>query len=45
MVWPNIGGIDLLRWPCDTCTKLVRKIDMPIDEISGARRKECRSGR
>ena len=40
----RIGGIDLLRGPCATCTKLERKIDMPIAEISGARRNEPRSG-
>ena len=41
----NIGGIDLLRGPCATCTKFERKIDMPIAEISGASRNEPRSGR
>ena len=39
------GGTDLLRGPCVTCTKFDRKIDMPIAEISGARRNEPRSGR
>ena len=39
------GGIDLLRGPCATWTKFDRKIDMPIAEISGARRNEPRSGR
>ena len=38
----TIGGIDLLRGPCVTCTKFDRKIDMPIAEISGARRNEPR---
>jgi hypothetical protein len=28
-----------------TCTKFIRKIDMPIAEISGASRNEPRSGR
>jgi hypothetical protein len=41
----SIGAVDLLRGPCTTCTKFDRKIDMPMAEISGARRKEPRSGR
>ena len=45
MTSDSIGGTGLLRGPCATCTKFYRKIDMPIAEISGARRNEPRSGR
>ena len=41
----TMGGIGLLRGPWLTCTKFDRKIDMPIAEISGARRNEPRNGR
>jgi len=41
----NIGGTGLLRGPWTTWTKFDRKVDMPIAEISGARRNEPRSGR
>src|SRR5215472_4312869 len=40
-----MGGMDLLRGPCVTCTKFDKKIDMPIAEISGASRNEPRNGR
>ena len=45
MMLVNIGGTGLLRGPCTIWTKLERKVDMPIAEISGARRNEPRSGR
>ena len=35
----------LVARPCTTCTKFMRKIDMPMAEISGARRNDPRSGR
>ncbi len=41
----NVGGTGLLRGPWTTWTKFDRKVDMPIAEISGARRNEPRSGR
>ena len=40
-----IGGSGLLRGPWRIWTRFARKMDMPIAEISGARRKEPRSGR
>src|SRR5215467_14745914 len=39
------GGMDLLRGPWVTCTKFESVIDMPIAEISGAKRNEPRKGR
>jgi hypothetical protein len=41
----STGGIGLTRAPWVSCTLFCRKIDMPIAEISGARRVEPRSGR
>ena len=41
----RISGTGLLRGPCVTCTRLDRKIDMPMAEMSGARRNEPRKGR
>jgi hypothetical protein len=41
----SMGGTGLLRGPCATCTKFDRKIDMPMAEISGARRKDPANGR
>ena len=40
-----IGGIGLTRAPCVSWTMFCRKIDMPIAEMSGARRVEPRNGR
>ena len=45
MISANIGAIGLLRGPCVTWTKLDRNVDMPIAEISGAKRNEPRKGR
>ena len=39
------GGTGLLRGPCTTCTKFDRNTDMPIAEMSGARRNEPARGR
>ena len=41
----SMGGTGLLRGPCTTCTKFDRKIDMPIAEMSGARRNDPANGR
>ncbi len=41
----SMGGTGLLRGPCATCTKFDRKIDMPIAEMSGARRNDPANGR
>ena len=40
-----LGGSGLTLAPWVIWTKFCRKIDMPIAEISGARRNEPRSGR
>jgi hypothetical protein len=39
------GSSGFTRAPWLTCTRFCRKMLMPIAEISGARRKEPRSGR
>ena len=41
----SYAAIGLLRGPWASCTRFMRKIDMPIAEMSGAKRKEPRSGR